>query len=1138
MLKKGLAILLSVTILLLNLVIVADATETKTEDYKADTLLTPADCGLKIIRHVIEDNGIVYYDENGNEVDITQNNRKLNTRSSFKKTYDLRDENRATGVRDQGSEGLCWDFAATASIESAILSDPKLSATLPQDAWQTLDLSEAGNSWYIYTNVADENSVLHNSYFSDPLKGAAGGFSGDVAMGFASGYGMYPEYLLPYENWHSGYNESMRFYSDYRLREFNTLSDEIDVVKQSIVDNGAVAVSYNCYFSNYNVANDMECYYDNGFAIMPSPDDMGHEVAIIGWDDDFDRENFCEDMRPESNGAWLCKNSWGEDAGSSAEGYEGYFWMSYETAVRQYTQFEVQSVDAFDNIYQSQAISRYTVYGSTSAGNVYTANNDEVLEQVCFSSIGAADLTIDIYKLNEGYSSPTDGQNVLSFNTSVDFSGIHCVDCPQDVNLSKGDIFSIVISDESELQIDYDSNLFGDTENISYITDENGNWVDVADIDGIGHIVIKAYTSNKDNAVYKTELSNSISKAESYDYSESVPDVLIEKLKAQLEISKSVFADENATQNAVDNTTCLLNSCIEDISRYCYEINSLDDFMDFYNASRNGELLRSQYIILNTDLDLSFVEYFMPLYPNSQIGVFEGNNHTISGLNIDIDGDAGFFGKLSGATIQNITFKDCNVRSSGSTGMITGSARNSDFKNCNIINSVLKSTGENCGGIAGYEEECVIENCKVKDCEILGKYGAGAFVGTGTTVTNCDDTGTSLKSTFALHTADSKAWIQVESEYYGMAVATIEGSKCTIEELLGEIVSVTVGDKVIEKNGDVYEFEIEDGAEIDVMVSYKEYEQDQFGYDVDIEKREIELISYYGDDTEITFPSEIGGVKVTSISDQFEFYNREPITSMTFSSGLKNVESFSFQSLYDVETVVFEEGVEVIGNFMFSGCLSLTNVSLPDSLVEIGLEAFAACPRIEKVHFGTNLKTIKDSAFSQCRNLKNIEFSDNFEYIGGGVFAGCAATSVVFGKNIKHVGPAGLGHTTKFQIHFEPVTIPDFKVYGYKGTDAELYAELNDFEFIDISESKPEIVDNGFDYSVFMKGDVDLSGDISILDATAIQKWLVDDIDLSPIQLHNGIVGNVYDDVTVMSATHIQRYVAWIIPSIDGGAAG
>ena len=50
-----------------------------------------------------------------------------------------------------------------------------------------------------------------------------------------------------------------------------------------------------------------------------------HSITIVGWDDDFSKDNFRNGFKPEGNGAWLVKNSRGyQDIRS------GYMWISYE----------------------------------------------------------------------------------------------------------------------------------------------------------------------------------------------------------------------------------------------------------------------------------------------------------------------------------------------------------------------------------------------------------------------------------------------------------------------------------------------------------------------------------------------------------------------------------------------------------------------------------------------------------------------------------------------------------------------------------------------------------------------------------------------------------------------------------------
>lgn len=264
---------------------------------------------IQYIEQVQNDDITMYYDENGHEMDITElNNDVYVNENLLPSSYDLRDYNRITPVRDQGFQGLCWDFAATASIESNILSKPELSVNVGKNPSANLDLSEGGNSWYIHTNIEDKNSILYNDFNNDPSKGANGGFSYYVADGLSAGYGTYPEELIPYDQYNLGYSETLRFYSDYRLKDYSELSNDTDLIKKKLMENGAVTVHYNCFNANTYMVDGMQSYYDDGTPI-DGQRDQSHVVAIVGWDDNFSKENFNPLMQPQNDGAWLCKNS-------------------------------------------------------------------------------------------------------------------------------------------------------------------------------------------------------------------------------------------------------------------------------------------------------------------------------------------------------------------------------------------------------------------------------------------------------------------------------------------------------------------------------------------------------------------------------------------------------------------------------------------------------------------------------------------------------------------------------------------------------------------------------------------------------------------------------------------------------------
>lgn len=86
-------------------------------------------------------------------------------------------------------------------------------------------------------------------------------------------------------------------------------------IKKHVVNHGAVFAaihgtklrSKHCNFKTGAI------YCNNTTTCCPYDTDgckMNHAVAIIGWNDNYDRDNF--NTKPTNNGAWIIKNSWGD----------------------------------------------------------------------------------------------------------------------------------------------------------------------------------------------------------------------------------------------------------------------------------------------------------------------------------------------------------------------------------------------------------------------------------------------------------------------------------------------------------------------------------------------------------------------------------------------------------------------------------------------------------------------------------------------------------------------------------------------------------------------------------------------------------------------------------------------------------
>lgn len=373
-------------------------------------------------------------------------------------SYDARTTTGLPPARNQLGFNTCWAFASLGAMEADYLAQNMTSlGTSP-------DLSELHLAWNIYNGQRE-------IYADDCVLDQGGDTGKTIAFLKQNDISPVNEKNMSYDI--AGTSKDI---SDEKIKEFLSTSPDIPKaplnLKDGLIIEGDNIVSYdrNSNYNDENIITDsmteesrnrvktliMEhgavffCYYidNNGYnsennAFYSISGNEYHAALIVGWDDNFSRENFNESSRPDENGAWLIRNS----RRGEYDGVNGYFWMSYQQIMQRLRLFTVieEKIDIPQP--ENKTEIKTTNISYPWSAKIFKAERNENLTAVDFYTTDN-NAQYKVYAKNLGKIKPQNpgGTEYISLEGELSYTGMHgYMELSEPIELYSGDYYSVII---------------------------------------------------------------------------------------------------------------------------------------------------------------------------------------------------------------------------------------------------------------------------------------------------------------------------------------------------------------------------------------------------------------------------------------------------------------------------------------------------------------------------------------------------------------------------------------------------------------------------------------------------------------------------------------------------------------------
>ncbi|WP_159458146.1 MULTISPECIES: lectin like domain-containing protein [Listeria] len=360
--------------------------------------------------------------------------------------YDPRLTGGDTSVKDQQTRNICWSFSSNASIETAALKQFGV----------PYDLSELYTDYY---SAKDADGIIGNNPKAYNRTLGGGGLE-TMALYEAMNWELpVSENKMPY-NTNASYLPSLNVLSEkplihqqginligglYVTASVEEQNQKVKRIKEHLVKNGGLTYQWKAdgqYLQEYINSTTSAVY-------VPKSDytTIDHSTLIVGYDDNYSKENFKSNVRPQNNGAFIVRNSWGTNWGD-----KGYYYVSYEDAYIltsvMYGAKQMETSQNYDNMVAMAEFALTGWYPSTTdtyIANVFDAPNDskESIEAIAINTL-QYDTPYEIYINPNSSDKSFTNLKLVARGVKAD-AGFETIKLSEPVPITSNDKYAVVI---------------------------------------------------------------------------------------------------------------------------------------------------------------------------------------------------------------------------------------------------------------------------------------------------------------------------------------------------------------------------------------------------------------------------------------------------------------------------------------------------------------------------------------------------------------------------------------------------------------------------------------------------------------------------------------------------------------------